>query len=529
MIVSNTISPISFFLEIGGSIIFVKYLLATFLESRTAHFILKNPNISCFLLNIDYLSLFPLSSSVSALIFFRTLRHHYPAVYNSLNHEKVSLVLYMSIPGFSLASALAQTATCKHLCRVGYLNHYYKDLSNNHNMTVLPKVYGNTDCWVPMTELSYAVTLLLLVVALVTKLVDMKKTQNYSLRSSIYRCQTHNEKNGRSSINVETSFGTAHGASRARNAIETHFSLELENGALGPTIQPKLQGKNTEPDTLGSSLSRAAIDTNSKYSCVRHSRAYLPLHVPKTVTQQSIRDKRKTNCKRKHSAIIQVRSSTSTDIKEMDLALAVQAVSSKTSLEFLARTKASRNLIDKEEIILPPIEVNVSVTAEDPVKTEVPDKESELDKDAEVPAEERELDRETEDSAKESELNQEADDPAVVGKIEEQEWWCPMLKTFNANAMHALSAPDILIPLTAIVVVTYFIVIIYHYEKNLTSYYIKMGNNFIQLIVWMAPWLFILKNTNLRLKFKRMFQPIYQTRTKKLQLTNAHVLPQPRV
>ena len=167
MIVSNTLIPISISLEVLAFLGMLVRCLVYFTAELTAKLIINYPNIACFLFSSlhEYLVFVPLIVSVLTLVVFRTLRCHWPTVYNALDHDRVSAAIFIGIPIASFLSAVIQLSACQHVCREGIFSIYREKVSRYTNITVLPEVEDNLSCWVPIAEVGSLVTLVMFILS----------------------------------------------------------------------------------------------------------------------------------------------------------------------------------------------------------------------------------------------------------------------------------------------------------------------------------------------------------------------------
>ena len=119
MIISNTLLPISFALDILAFIGMVLTSLKYLAPDLTRFYLSRYPRITCSLFTSvnAYLTDLPLAISISVLIIFRALRQNAPSFYNHLDHDTLSLVFYASLPASSVLAALLQLGSCGHVCR----------------------------------------------------------------------------------------------------------------------------------------------------------------------------------------------------------------------------------------------------------------------------------------------------------------------------------------------------------------------------------------------------------------------------
>ena len=472
-------------MEISGSFVFIKYV-GTLFESYTASFILNNPNISCFLFNVDYTGLFPFALSLSSLILFRTLRVHWPVFYNDLNHERVSLIVYISIPCINFVCAVAQTVSCQHLCRIEYLTDYYMDLTHHQNETVLPEVYGDDDCWLPFTELSFAATLLLFVIAVVSnKLADKAradKLRRYKinpvqtaplLKSSSGNQNTSNECKpvltcGREEepLILLSQYGTHERRRREghEGGIRNPKSFS-ELGETGQRVVALNREKNSygwESEPLDNELANQTLSKHETPLKASPTKALKEAPHHKKGKRQGQWDWKWDNTIK----TIHVKSCIENDMKEIDTVK--HAPLGSDILELKTLTSICENISTEIDNIdgssFPSLESHKSVSAENGI---------------EVLSVHHDVKKETNSRG---------------------------LKIRHAKATKVMTDPDSLILALSIALMTIvFVAMFPKYDESL-SWFIIIVKNFAQILIWISPWLFILNNNSTRRRFERMFE-----------------------
>ena len=118
LIVSNTMIPISLVLEFNAYLGMIAVCAKVLVPELMEKLMLEFPNAFCGFSSLgNYLTYIPLFVLLFVLICFRSLRSHHPSVYIGLNHERLTLCLYVCVPIISLFSAIIQQFSCSHLCR----------------------------------------------------------------------------------------------------------------------------------------------------------------------------------------------------------------------------------------------------------------------------------------------------------------------------------------------------------------------------------------------------------------------------
>ena len=402
--------------------------------------------------------------------------------------------MYVGIPGTSLVSAGVQTASCHHLCRGGYLSDYYAELTDHQNVT-MPLIYGDPDCWVPISEVSYVATLLLFVTSLVsTNLVESGK-------SFLHRRQIHR---------ISMVFPSEMPHVEDRESIINHTVKQYTSSSSNRIVQQdstdrsELQQNSSDRSELEQNSSdRSELEQNGSDQSTVHCNSSNPCTVQKIKLDRSIVQKNFSNS----STVKQNRSNCTTQPygTELDI-ISVKAHKVVPTLDQSGHMEKTSSIIHvkscKESSVLMG-GLPVQATKRDSLTL----------KQSQNPRENSLEPRQSQNSLMRN--NEDTTLPSILeGRQTHEEHMVPrgaegissLPITVRVKKLKVLSDPDSMFLFSAIIVMTIVFVISFDYDTNQRSQFVIMAKNAIQTSLWMAPWLFILNNRSTHTRFERMFQ-----------------------
>ena len=452
--------------------------------------------------------------------------------------------MYVGIPGTSLVSAGVQTASCHHLCRGGYLSDYYAELTDHQNVT-MPLIYGDPDCWVPISEVSYVATLLLFVTSLVsTNLVESGKSFLHRRQihriSMVFPSEMPHVEDRESIINHTVKQYTSSSSNRIVQQDSTDRSELQQNGSDRSELQQnssdrdELQQNSSDRSELeqnGSARSelqqngsdrselqqngsdrselqqngsaRSELQQNSSDQSTVHCNSSNPCTVQKIKLDRSIVQKNFSNS----STVKQNRSNCTTQPygTELDI-ISVKAHKVVPTLDQSGHMEKTSSIIHvkscKESSVLMG-GLPVQATKRDSLTL----------KQSQNPRENSLEPRQSQNSLMRN--NEDTTLPSILeGRQTHEEHMVPrgaegissLPITVRVKKLQVLSDPDSMFLFSAIIVMTIVFVISFDYDTNQRSQFVIMAKNAIQTSLWMAPWLFILNNRSTHTRFERMFQ-----------------------
>ena len=462
--------------------------------------------------------------------------------------------MYVGIPGTSLVSAGVQTASCHHLCRGGYLSDYYAELTDHQNVT-MPLIYGDPDCWVPISEVSYVATLLLFVTSLVsTNLVESGKSFLHRRQihriSMVFPSEMPHVEDRESIINHTVKQYTSSSSNRIvqqdstdrselqqnssdrselqqtssdRSELQQNSSDRSElqqNGSARSELQQngsdcselqqngsdrsELQQNSSDRSELEQNSSdRSELEQNGSDQSTVHCNSSNPCTVQKIKLDRSIVQKNFSNS----STVKQNRSNCTTQPygTELDI-ISVKAHKVVPTLDQSGHMEKTSSIIHvkscKESSVLMG-GLPVQATKRDSLTL----------KQSQNPRENSLEPRQSQNSLMRN--NEDTTLPSILeGRQTHEEHMVPrgaegissLPITVRVKKLKVLSDPDSMFLFSAIIVMTIVFVISFDYDTNQRSQFVIMAKNAIQTSLWMAPWLFILNNRSTHTRFERMFQ-----------------------
>ena len=412
--------------------------------------------------------------------------------------------MYVGIPGTSLVSAGVQTASCHHLCRGGYLSDYYAELTDHQNVT-MPLIYGDPDCWVPISEVSYVATLLLFVTSLVsTNLVESGKSFLHRRQihriSMVFPSEMPHVEDRESIINHTVKQYTSSSSNRIVQQDSTDRSELQQNISDRSELQ---QNSSDRSELQQNGSARSELQQNSSDQSTVHCNSSNPCTVKKIKLDRSIVQKNFSNS----STVKQNRSNCTTQPygTELDI-ISVKAHKVVPTLDQSGHMEKTSSIIHvkscKESSVLMG-GLPVQATKRDSLTL----------KQSQNPRENSLEPRQSQNSLMRN--NEDTTLPSILeGRQTHEEHMVPrgaegissLPITVRVKKLQVLSDPDSMFLFSAIIVMTIVFVISFDYDTNQRSQFVIMAKNAIQTSLWMAPWLFILNNRSTHTRFERMFQ-----------------------
>lgn len=172
MIITTLILTVSYEIQIITLWPIILNILKGFTPSGTAYFLETSQDGLCIIASLmeNFFGIIPLSITLSTLIIARGLRNHFPAVYNGLDHDKVSYRLFLAMFLTCIGTMFVQLITCGTVCRKDNLSNVYLSLQKNEtNKTILGSEQYN--CWVPFSELSLVGVVIIFSILTLLKIV----------------------------------------------------------------------------------------------------------------------------------------------------------------------------------------------------------------------------------------------------------------------------------------------------------------------------------------------------------------------
>ena len=262
MILSSTLTPISFAVQ---AIDFwgLAYHLAEILSSEsTASFILGFPKLSCFLFTIvDFVAYIPLSISTSILILTWTLRRHRPSLYNELDHDRLIWLFQLSLPSVSLLSAFSELVSCGQLCKAKMLQKMYTRLLGHMSETKTLKMELDVDCWIPFAETGFILVVFLTLACMIYTFGSIIKRKcelnSVSPMAEVVNYKAEQLEMKKNLDKDEPQANNQRKAEDSRQMVETE-ELILARDEI-TAIESNEQDENTLPVTNRNEISRGVI------------------------------------------------------------------------------------------------------------------------------------------------------------------------------------------------------------------------------------------------------------------------------
>ena len=162
-----------------------------------ADFIALNPDLLCLVVTagVDYLGLIPFGMTVSALITARTVRDHSPALYNRLDHDKVTFRLFLFVVLAVAGTMFSQWISCGHVCNMKPISAFYLEAQVLLNVSEKTDLNGEKyTCRIPFSEISLLVVVILFISIMIFKL--MKYLHNCRKQKNIYKMKAPDIRGG---------------------------------------------------------------------------------------------------------------------------------------------------------------------------------------------------------------------------------------------------------------------------------------------------------------------------------------------
>ena len=157
----------------------MQYLIAIILSTNSLHrfapnfvvdSLLSYPGPICFVLSTaNYVALVPISILVMVLTMSRSIKRHFPLIYNTLNHDRISFCVLIFIYFVSSCTFVSQFIVCGNSCQRTLLVNFFLEVlsySNyNHTIDDFRKVLSEkTECFLPFSEFAICLSFLLIAV-----------------------------------------------------------------------------------------------------------------------------------------------------------------------------------------------------------------------------------------------------------------------------------------------------------------------------------------------------------------------------
>ena len=170
MLITTTLIRLTYRMQYLIIIVLSTNALHRFAPNFVEDSLLTYPGSICFVLSsANYVALVPISILVMVLTMARTIKRHFPLIYNTLNHDSISFCVMIFIYFVSSCTFASQFVVCRNSCQRTMLVNFFLEVSGfsnyNHTIDDFESVLAEkTECFLPFSEFAICLSFLLIAV-----------------------------------------------------------------------------------------------------------------------------------------------------------------------------------------------------------------------------------------------------------------------------------------------------------------------------------------------------------------------------